>query len=109
MIFHGRLTESETRARTVLDSGPRLWCATNDPSNMFLQRTFRVSDLIAGGFDEGTIFTHIQTGEKCVVGADGILRKVSNGKEKVIRRRKKMTFERSAKRVIGSGGAHAVL
>ena len=110
MMFHGRTTESEERAQiAMLDGGVRLWRVTCDPSNMFLHRTFRVSDLGAGGFDEGTIFTHIQTGEKRVVGADGILRKVSNGKEKVSRRRKKMTFEKSTKRVTGSGSAHAVL
>jgi hypothetical protein len=103
MIFRRRITGSEERAQlAMLDGGVRLWRVTCDPSNRFLQRAFRVSDLGAGGFDEGTIFTHIQTGEKRVVGTDGILRKVS-------RRREKMTFERSAKRAIGSGGAHAVL
>ena len=110
MIFHGRKTESEERAQiAMLDGGVRLWRVTCDPSNIFLHRSFRVSDLGAGGFDEGTIFTHIYTGEKRVVGADGILRKMSNGKEKASRRREKMAFERSTKRVIGSGGAHAVL
>ena len=110
MIFHGRTTESEEQAQiAMLDGGVRLWRVTCDPSNNFLHRTFRVSDLSAGGFDEGTTFVHIHTGEKRVVGADGILRKVSNGKEKVIKRREKMTFERSAKRVVGTGGAHAVL
>ena len=110
MIFHGRTTESEEQAQiAMLDGGVRLWRVTCDPSNMFLHRTFRVSDLGTGGFDEGTIFTHIYTGEKRVVGADGILRKLYNEKEKTGKRRKKMTYERSAKRVIGTGGAHAVL
>ena len=106
MIFHGRTTESEEQTQiAMLDGGVRLWCVTCDPSNMFLHRTFRVSDLSAGGFDEGTIFTHIYTGEKRVVGADGILRRMKNGKEKVSRCRKKMEFEKSDRR----GGAHAVL
>ena len=106
MIFHGRTTESEERAQiAMLDGGVRLWRVTCDPSNMFLHRTFRVSDLSAGGFDEGTIFTHIYTGEKRVIGADGILRRMNNGKERVSRRRKKMEFEKS----IQLGGAHAVL
>jgi hypothetical protein len=104
MIFRGRITENEEPASiAMMDGGVRLWRVTCDPSNMFLQRIFRVSDLGAGGFDEGTIFTHIQTGEKRVVGADGILRKMNNGKEKV--RREKMAFEKSTQR----GGAHAVL
>ncbi len=110
MIFRGRITESEEPASVgMLDGGVRLWRVTCDPSNMFLHRTFRVSDLGAGGFDEGTVFTHIYTGEKRVVGADGILRKINNKKEKLRRRRKKVTFESSAKHVIDIGGAHAVL
>ena len=106
MIFHGRTTESEERAQiAMLDGGVRLWRVTCDPSNIFLHRTFRASDLGAGGFDEGTIFTHIYTGEKRVIGADGILRRMNNGKEKVSRRRKKIEFEK----LIQRGGAHAVL
>jgi hypothetical protein len=110
MIFRGRITESEEQAEiAMLDGGVRLWRITCDPSNMFLHRTFRKSDLNAGGFDQGTTFIHIHTGEKRVVGADGILRKAHNKKESVRRRSKKMTFERSAKRVNGTGSAHAVL
>jgi hypothetical protein len=110
MIFRGRITESEEPASiNMLDGRVRLWRVTCDPSNIFLQRTFRVSDLGAGGFDEGTIFTHIHTGEKRVVVTDGTLRKIHTKKEKVRRRRKKTTFERSAKRVNGTGSVHAVL
>ena len=106
MIFHGRITEGEEPVSiAMLDGGVRLWRVTYDPSNMFLHRSFRVSDLSAGGFDQGTTFIHIHTGEKRVVGADGILRRMKNGKEKVSRRRKKMEFEKSTQR----GGAHAVL
>ena len=83
MIFHGRTTESEERAQiAMLDGGVRLWRVICDPSNMFLHHTFRASDLSAGGFDQGTTFIHIHTGEKRVVGADGILRKLHNEKEK---------------------------
>ena len=106
MLFHGRKTENEEQAQiAMLDGGVRLWRVTYDPSNMFLHRSFRVSDLSAGGFDQGTTFIHIHTGEKRMVGADGILRKMNNGKEKVRRHGKKTEFEKSAQH----GGAHAVL
>ena len=107
MRFRGRITESETRARSVLDGAARPWRVTSDPSNMFQNSTFRVCDLSAGGFDLGTTFIHIRTGETCVVGADGIIHKVSH--EKTRRRRKKIVFVKPAKQVIGSGGTNAVL
>jgi hypothetical protein len=74
---------------------------------MFLHGTFRVSDLSAGGFDKGTTFVHIRTGEKCIVDANGTARMVFPGRNK--KRGKKLVFVKPVKRVIGSGGANATL
>ena len=109
MTFHGRLTETKKRAYNLLDGGVRPWRVTRDPSEMFLNGVFRVNDLMAGGFDEGTVFTHIGTGEKRVVGADGVLRKLH--KEKMGRRgsRHRVMCVKPVKSVIGTGGASAIL
>jgi hypothetical protein len=111
MTFHGRLTEGKKRAYNILDGGVRPWRVTRDPSEMFLNGVFRVNDLMAGGFDEGTIFTHIGTGERRVVGADGVLRKMNNGKEKVRRHRNrhKVICVKPIKPVVGNRGTNAIL
>ncbi len=107
--YRGRLTESKPRAHiTMLDDGVRPWRVTRDPSKMFLNGTFRLSDMQAGGFDQRTIFTHINTGERRYVDANGVLRKMKmrngKGKNKVARK-----LVKPAKREAGSGGTHAVL
>ena len=79
---------------TARDHGTRLWRVTLDPSEMFLNRVFRRTDLNCGGFDEGTIFTHVRSGQKMVVGADGFPRKLPE----------KKTF---AKPTLKTGGASA--
>jgi hypothetical protein len=76
MIFRGRLTEIEKRTPTMFDSSARPWRVTSDPSKMFLGSVFRATDLDAGGFDEGTMFINLRTGEERIVDADGIARKV---------------------------------
>ena len=108
MIYRGRLTESEKRAdTTLLNDAARPWRVTCDPSRMFLRSTFRVSDLSAGGFDQGTTFVHIRTGETCVVGVEAIARKVF--REKARKRRRKMLIVKPVNRVTGNGGANAIL
>jgi hypothetical protein len=90
------------------DGGVRPWRVTRDPSKMFLNGTFRLSDMQAGGFDKRTIFTHIYTGERRYVDAHGILRKMKmrngRGKKKVGRGSVK-----PGRREAGSGGTHAIL
>ena len=111
MTFHGRLTEGKKRAYNILDGGVRPWRVTRDPSEMFLNGVFRVNDLMAGGFDEGTIFTHIGTGERRVVGVDGVLRKMNNEKEKVRRHRNRheVICVKPIKPVVGNRGPNAIL
>jgi hypothetical protein len=107
--YRGRLTESKPRGLViVLDGGLRPWRVTRDPSKMFLNGTFRLSDMQAGGFDQRTIFTHIDTGERRYVDANGVLWKMKmrngKGKKKVARK-----LVKPAKREAGSGGTHAIL
>ena len=101
----GRSTGSGTRERVVrLDGGARPWRVTRDPSKMFLNGVFRISDMQAGGFDKRTIFTHINTGERRYVDANGVLRKMKmrNG------RAKKRAGRKSVKPARREAGTHAV-
>ena len=87
--YRGRLTENGERAHvTMLDGGTRRWRVTSDPSRMFMNGIFRESDLSAGGFEQGTIFTHIRTGEQRIADAYGIAQKANR-----IKRRKKKLKE----------------
>ncbi len=104
----GRLTDRGTRARVSMrDGDARPWRVTSDPSSMFLNGTFRESDLSAGGFDQGTIFVNARTGEKRIANADGVARKGQRGKPKGLR--KKLMQVKPVKKGTGSGGTHAVL
>jgi len=111
----GRLTDRGTRARVSMrDGDARPWRVTSDPSSMFLNGTFRESDLSAGGFDQGTIFVNARTGEKRIANADGVARKGQRGKPKGQRGkpkglRKKLMQVKPVKKGTGSGGTHAVL
>ncbi len=53
----------------------RYWKVVKDPSNLFTGNLFRLIDLKAGGFDCGTVFEHIRTGERRTTGLNGIARK----------------------------------
>jgi hypothetical protein len=107
--YRGRLTESKPRTPTImLDGGARPWRVTRDPSQIFLNGVFRVSDMLAGGFDPDTIFTNTKTGEQRIVDADGIARKIRI--EKGRKHRKQVVFVKPVKPVTGgSGGIHAIL
>ncbi|HRJ59056.1 MAG TPA: hypothetical protein PLV64_22415 [Anaerolineales bacterium] len=54
----------------------RPWRVIKDPSRAFLSAQFRTVDLISGGFDQGTIFQHIKTGERRVTDRTGIARAI---------------------------------
>jgi len=103
----GRLTESGPRARvTMLDGGARHWRVTSDPSKMFMNGIFRESDLSAGGFEQGTTFTHIRTGEQRIADANGVAQKAHR---KLKEQKKKIAVVKPSKRIAGTGGTHAIL
>ncbi len=104
----GRLSDRGTRAHvSVRDGDVRPWHVTRDPSSTFLNGAFRESDLIAGGFDPGTIFVNVRTGEKRIADVNGVARKAQNRKPKGLR--KKLMQAKPSKKETGSGGTHAVL
>lgn len=53
----------------------RQWKVVTDPSNLFTGNLFRLIDLKAGGFDPGTVFEHIRSGERRMADGNGIARK----------------------------------
>ena len=64
-----------TKSKVSRHDDSRYWKVVSDPANLFTGNLFRLVDLKAGGFDAGTVFEHIRTGERRVSGANGIARK----------------------------------
>ena len=61
----------------LLDGGARCFRVTHDPSGFFRSGIFRLSDVLAGGFDPGTTFVHVHDRRlKYVVNEMGVARKV---------------------------------
>ena len=59
----GCMWKSEKRSNSNSSSEARPWRVLQDPSEMFLNGTFRGTDLSAGGFDE-TTSTLVERAEK---------------------------------------------
>jgi hypothetical protein len=109
-IYRGRLTQNQPRARTLRDDGSRLWKVSRDPSGAFLNGMFRWIDLQIGGFDEGTVFTHVRNGQRRKTDATGralILYKRRGTSSR--RRRNRRTAVAHNKHAIRNGGASAIL
>lgn len=79
MLHSGRYPREEKRlsGTMLLAGGVREWRVSYDPSGFFRGGIFRVSDVLAGGFDPGTTFINIHDKRlKYVVSETGIARKV---------------------------------
>jgi len=86
MLHNGRLPRAEKRltGMVLLDGGVRAWRVTHDPSGIFKGGIFRLSDVLAGGFDPGTTFVHIHDKRlKYVVNKMGIARKAAAKQKRV--------------------------
>ena len=108
MTHHGKQKGNTERVHTtMLDGGARPWRVHHDPSRMFLNGVFRVSDLEAGGFDPGTIFIHDISGETCIVGEDGMARKLQPKKRKP-RRVRGMAVRKNGRSNGGAANLYAI-
>lgn len=78
----GHMWTSEKRMNNNTNSEARPWRVVEDPSEMFLNSAFRTTDLVAGGFDENTIFVHQQTGEKRIVDSTGCVKPIKRSQKR---------------------------
>ena len=98
--------QSVKKSRGSRHDESRFWKVASDPSDLFTGNLFRLVDLEAGGFDPGTVFEHIRTGERRVAGVDGTTRKrESNGK---LSFRSHRTGPALFQAKAASGGLHAL-
>lgn len=87
MAYSGHFPISDPTLKEVVRSEEaRPWQVIFDPSRTFLSAQFRTMDLAAGGFDLGTTFEHIKTGERRVADHAGIARAIKPSR-RVARRR----------------------
>lgn len=80
-MIHGCLLRSDSRPELFRKEGGYFWKVVKDPSGLFIGNLFRFVDLKAGGFDPGTTFQHISTGEQHITDMNGMIsERESNGK-----------------------------
>ena len=76
MLLRGRLPSENRRPESGKREG-RPWLVIHDPSKTMLQNSaFRMLDLQAGGFDQGTIFVHETTGQARIADGEGSVKRI---------------------------------